>query len=229
MQCTKYIHVRTKNLNPQSPEQIIEIVDRLIKTTINIKVMKWQQYYKSAGILAILICQTRIIFSGLSSRLLAQSSSMKISLEFPPTNERGTPKTTIGEDLLNASSDRDNNRLDGGAGNEELLGSRDSQIVRGSGDDILNIVSGGNNFLYGNSGTEQTIEDVGSPAGVFEMLEQIQAIYRTEEPEYARFMTGQIMVDVGMYRLQLLFLPVFAIESWFSNQLVRNAGIICNS
>ncbi len=58
--------------------------------------MKWQQYYKSTRILLVLICQTGIIFSGLSSRLLAQSSSMKISLEFPPTNERGSPQTTTG-------------------------------------------------------------------------------------------------------------------------------------
>ena len=58
--------------------------------------MKWQQYYKSTGILLVLIYQTGIIFSGLSSRLLAQSSPMKISLEFPPTNERGAPRTTTG-------------------------------------------------------------------------------------------------------------------------------------
>ncbi|MBE9045201.1 DUF928 domain-containing protein [Pleurocapsales cyanobacterium LEGE 10410] len=58
--------------------------------------MRWQQYYKSTGILVVLICQTGIIFSGLSSRLLAQSSLMKISLEFPPTNERGSPQTTTG-------------------------------------------------------------------------------------------------------------------------------------
>ena len=58
--------------------------------------MKWQQYYKSTRILLVLICQTGIIFSGLSSRLLAQLSSMKISLEFPPTNERGAPQTTTG-------------------------------------------------------------------------------------------------------------------------------------
>ena len=58
--------------------------------------MKWQQYHKSTGILLVLICQTGIIFSGLSSRLLAQPDSMKISLEFPPTNERGAPRTTTG-------------------------------------------------------------------------------------------------------------------------------------
>ena len=43
----------------------------------------------------VLICQIGIIFSGLSSPSLAQSS-IKISLEFPPTNERGSPQTTTG-------------------------------------------------------------------------------------------------------------------------------------
>ena len=58
--------------------------------------MSWQQYFKSMGILAVIISQVTVIVSGLPSRLLAQSSSMKISLEFPPSNERGAPEVTTG-------------------------------------------------------------------------------------------------------------------------------------
>ncbi len=59
--------------------------------------MSWQKYLKSMGILAVVISQVTATVSALPSRLLAQSSSMKISLEFPPTNnERGAPEATAG-------------------------------------------------------------------------------------------------------------------------------------
>ncbi|MDJ0687506.1 MAG: DUF928 domain-containing protein [Xenococcaceae cyanobacterium MO_188.B32] len=58
--------------------------------------MIWQKYYQSMGILTIVISQVVTVISGFPSRLLAQSSSMIISLEFPPTNKRGAPETTAG-------------------------------------------------------------------------------------------------------------------------------------
>ena len=58
--------------------------------------MIWQKYFKSMGFLAVVISQVVAIVPSLPSQLLAQSSPMKISQEFPPTSERGAPETTTG-------------------------------------------------------------------------------------------------------------------------------------
>ena len=60
--------------------------------------MSRQKSLQSLGILAVAISPALIIFSGLPPQLLAQSSSMKISLEFPPTDDRGAPGITAGEE-----------------------------------------------------------------------------------------------------------------------------------
>ena len=58
--------------------------------------MNWQKHFISMGILAVTISQVTAVISGFPSRLLAQSSERIISLEFPPTNQRGAPETTAG-------------------------------------------------------------------------------------------------------------------------------------
>ncbi len=58
--------------------------------------MSWQKSVQSLGVLAVAISPALIIFSSLPPQLLAQSSSMKISLEFPPTDDRGAPGRTAG-------------------------------------------------------------------------------------------------------------------------------------
>lgn len=58
--------------------------------------MSWQKYFKSMEILAIVSSLMTATLSVLPLRLLAHSPSILISLEFPPTNERGAPETTAG-------------------------------------------------------------------------------------------------------------------------------------
>ncbi|RCJ19655.1 hypothetical protein A6770_05800 [Nostoc minutum NIES-26] len=60
-----------------------------------------------------------------------------------------------GKDLLDASSGKGHNLLDGGDGNDCLLAGTKDQLVGGDGDDKLIIVSGGKNVLYGNDGADQ--------------------------------------------------------------------------
>ena len=59
--------------------------------------MIWQKYFKSMGFLAVVISQVVAIVPSLPSQLLAQSSPMKISQEYPPTNDRESPETKTGE------------------------------------------------------------------------------------------------------------------------------------
>lgn len=60
-----------------------------------------------------------------------------------------------GDDLLDASSGKGRNLLDGGEGNDLLLASRKDKLLGGDGDDTLIIVSGGDNALYGSAGADQ--------------------------------------------------------------------------
>ena len=57
--------------------------------------------------------------------------------------------------MLDASTGKSNNLIDGGAGSDLLVAGRDGVLAGGSGDDILRIGAGGNNLLYGNEGTDQ--------------------------------------------------------------------------
>ncbi len=58
--------------------------------------MNWQSYYKSKKIATIIVFQFMSVISSLPSGLIAQPASSLISLEFPPTNERGAPESTTG-------------------------------------------------------------------------------------------------------------------------------------
>ncbi|MDZ8225089.1 CHRD domain-containing protein [Nostoc sp. ChiVER01] len=60
-----------------------------------------------------------------------------------------------GNDLLDASSGKGYNLLDGGEGNDILIAGSNDQLVGGDGDDTLIISKGGGNLLYGDAGADQ--------------------------------------------------------------------------
>ena len=63
--------------------------------------------------------------------------------------------TNESKDLLEVSGGKGRNRIDGGEGNDLLLAGSNEQLVGGEGEDVLRILSGGNNLLYGAPGADQ--------------------------------------------------------------------------
>ncbi len=59
------------------------------------------------------------------------------------------------KDLFDVPNGSDYNVINGDNGNNVLLAESNDQLVGGEGDDLLNILGGGNNLLYGGSGADQ--------------------------------------------------------------------------